>query len=212
MKKVTPLFLLALGLVATGCATKKYVGQEVKTVNDRVDTVQGQVEETQNRITKHDETLNQHGTQIQQNTTATQQASKTAQEALDRATAAGKLAEGKLLYEVALTDDQVRFAFNKAGISPEGEKVLGDLATRLKDENKNVYIEIQGHTDNVGSEDYNNKLGLDRAEAVRRYLNAQGVPLHAMSVISYGETSPVTDNKTRESRAQNRRVVIAVLQ
>ncbi len=212
MKPTTPLLLLALGLVATGCATKKYVGQEIDTVNTRVDSVEGQVEQAQNRLSKHDQALASHDQQIQQNASATQQASKTAQEALDRAAAAGKLAEGKLLYEVSLTDDQVRFAFNKAQIGAEGEKALGELADRLKSENRGVYIEIQGHTDSVGSTDYNYQLGLERAEAVRRYLNTQGIPLHKMSVISYGESAPVADNGSREGRAQNRRVVLVVLQ
>ena len=78
--------------------------------------------------------------------------------------------------------------------------------------NENVYIEVQGHTDSVGSETYNEELGLERAEAVRRYLNMnQHIPLHRINVISYGESAPVTDNKSRDSRSQNRRVVLVVL-
>jgi outer membrane protein OmpA-like peptidoglycan-associated protein len=110
-----------------------------------------------------------------------------------------------------LTDDKVKFGFDVAKLSPEAEAALDAFANQLVQEGRPVYIEIQGHTDSVGSEDYNLKLGEQRAEAVRRYLNQTGIPLHRMSVISYGEASPVTDNKTREGRSQNRRVVLVVL-
>jgi len=190
------------GLLATGCATKKYVkeevGKEAAAVHTRVDTLQGQVEANQTQIKAHDEQI------------AT--VSRTAQEALQRAQEAGKLAEGKLLYETVLSDDKVKFGFNKSDISDTAKAALDEFAAPIVSNNENVYIEVQGHTDSVGSETYNEELGLERAEAVRRYLNMQHhIPLHRMSVISYGETAPVTDNKSRDSRAQNRRVVLVVL-
>ena len=74
-----------------------------------------------------------------------------------------------------------------------------------------MYLEIQGHTDATGSDAYNLKLGEARAEAVRRYLNKQGVALNRMSTISYGKSEPVESNKTKEGRAKNRRVVVIVL-
>lgn len=200
-KTITGIALVA-ALVASGCATKKYVGeqmssQEAKT-NEKIAGVQGQVEQAQMELKRHDERI-----------TAT---SKTAQDALDRAMAAGKLAEGKFLYETVLSDDKVKFSFNKSDLSDEAKQALDAFADGLKSQNKNVYVEIQGHTDNIGGDDYNLKLGEARAEAVRRYLSTKGIALHRMSVISYGETSPVSDNKTKEGRAQNRRVVLVVLQ
>ena len=73
-------------------------------------------------------------------------------------------------------------------------------------------IEIAGDTDNVGAKDTNYKIGLDRAEAVKRYLyETQQIPLHKINVISYGEEKPIAPNKTKAGRAQNRRVVIKVL-
>jgi len=194
-----------LALIASGCATKKYVEGEIGGVTKRVDDVQGQVEDNQTQLREHD-------TRISQNAASSAAASKTAQEALDRAVAAGKLAEGKFLYETVLSDDAVKFGFDKTELSAEAKAALDAFAARLKTDNKNVYIEIQGHTDNVGSEEYNYMLGEKRAEAVRRYLSTVGVPLHRMSVISYGETEPVADNSTREGRNQNRRVVLVVLQ
>lgn len=196
-------FAVVFGLIATlaattGCATKKYVRQETGTVNTRVDDVQGQVEEAQTRLDTHDRQIGE--------------TSKTAQEALQRAQEAGKLAQGKLLYETVLSDDKVKFGFDTSDLSPEAEKALDEFASQLTGENKNVYIEIQGHTDSVGSEKYNEELGMLRAEAVRRYLNQKhGIPLHRINVISYGESAAVADNATRQGRSQNRRVVLVVL-
>lgn len=203
----TAFTVLALAaLVASGCATKKYVEQETGAVHTRVDDVERQVEENQTEIRRTNEKLGANERRIGE-------VSKTAQEALERAEAAGKLAEGKLLYETVLTDDKVRFGFDQAELSDEAQAALDEFARGLKSEyDRDVYVEIQGHTDATGPEQYNLELGLERAEAVRRYLNREhDIPLHRMSVISYGEVEPIADNDTREGRAQNRRVVLVVL-
>ena len=135
----------------------------------------------------------------------------TAKDALDRANAAHKLAEGKFLYQVVLSDDSVKFPVDRHALSPEAEQRLAELVQRLKGENRNVYLEIQGYTDSSGPEEYNEKLGEARAEAVRRYLSQQGVALNRMATISYGEAAPVAPNETREGRVQNRRVAIVIL-
>jgi len=189
---------LTVALGASGCATKKYVRQETGAVGTRVDEVSGQVEEAQTRLDTHEQQIGE--------------TSKTAQEALQRAIDAGKLAEGKLLYETVLTDDKVKFGFDTSDLSPEAKLAVDEFASQLKSQNTGVYIEIQGHTDSVGSEKYNEELGLLRAEAVRRYLSQQHqFPLHRINVISYGEASSVADNSTREGRSQNRRVALVVL-
>lgn len=139
------------------------------------------------------------------------QAQGTANEALQRANAAHKLAEGKFLYEVALSDDAVKFPHDQDKLSPEAEARVSELAQKLKAENRNVYLEIQGYTDASGDEKYNLKLGEARAEAVRRYLSKQGIALNRMATISYGEADPIASNATAQGRAQNRRVVIVVL-
>jgi len=193
-----------LVLVASGCATKKYVAGEVAGVTQRVDGVQTQVEDAQTKLRDHEG-------RIVKNAEETAAVSRTAQDALDRAIAAGKLAEGKFLSETVLSDDKVKFGFDKAELSAEAKAALDEFAAKLRADNIDVYIEIQGHTDNVGSDDYNLRLGEQRGEGVRRYLSLKGVPLHRMSVISYGETEPVADNSTREGRNQNRRVVLVVL-
>lgn len=196
--------LAAVLLLATSaCATKKYVRQEVDTkgaeIGERVDGVQSQVEANQQEIQRHGEQIGE--------------ISQTAQEALDRALAAGKLAEGKFLYETVLTDENVRFGFDVSTLSDDAKAALDQFAEQVKAENRSVYIEIQGHTDSTGTEAYNEQLGMQRAEAARRYLSMQhGFALHRMSVISYGESAPIADNGTRDGRAQNRRVALVVLQ
>ncbi len=194
--------VVACAVLTTGCATKKYVAQELAAqqakTDTRIDGVESQVEANQTKLREHDERLTQ--------------LSATAQEAVARAEEAGKIAAGKLVYETVLSDDGATFGLSKAELTAEGKKVLDDLAAELIDANEGVWLEIQGHTDSSGSEQYNYELGLERAEAVRRYLNtAHKIPLHKMSAISYGESAPVADNTTREGRAKNRRVVVVVL-
>ena len=177
-------------LAMTGCATKGFVRNQIAAEDTRV----GQVDSHVGQVDAH-----------------VGQVEGTAREALDRANAAHKLAEGKFLYQVVLSDDSVKFPTDVHALSPEAQARLNELAERLKMENQNVYLEIQGHTDAKGAKDYNDKLGEERAEAVRKYLNQQGVPLNRMATISYGMDSPVAPNNTSEGRAQNRRVVVVVL-
>jgi len=193
---------LLLGIVGlSGCASKRYVGEEVSKSSaaseKRINEVESQVEATQTRVKDHD--------------TRIAELDKTTREALERAQAAGKLAEGKFVYSLVLSDDAVKFPLNGHEISKDAEEKLKDFAERLKSENKNVYLEVQGHTDSTGAKLYNYRLGEERAEAVRRYLNKQGIALNRMSTISYGQEEPVDSNKTKAGRAKNRRVVVVVL-
>src|SRR5690606_14194014 len=168
--------LLAVGVVASGCASHRFVRDQVALVDTRVTGVEG-----------------------------------LAGQALERANAAHKLAEGKFLYEVVLSDDSMKFPTDQHALSPEAEARLAELVQRLRAENRNVYLEIQGHTDATGDEAYNEARGEARAEAVRRYLSRGCVALNRMATIYYGETAPVAPNDTPEGRAQNRRVAIVVL-
>ena len=182
---------IAVGAIAlAGCATKDYVNEHVATVDARVTATQSQVDKHETRLTQLD------------------QATK---DALDRATAAGKLAEGKFLYSMVLSDDSVKFPVDSSKLSPEAQQRMTDFAEKLKTDNRNVYVEIQGHTDGRGSDAANMKLGEARAEAVRLFMNQHGVPLNRLSTISYGKADSVADNKTKAGRAQNRRVVLIVM-
>ena len=193
---------LLLGICGlTACASKTYVGEEVaksSAVSEkRINDVESQVEATQTKVKQHDAKLTELDNATRQ--------------ALERAQQAGKLAEGKFIFSLVLSDDAVKFPVNKHELSNEAREALDAFAERLKTENKNVYLEIQGHTDATGPDELNYKLGEARAEAVRRYLNKQGVALNRMSTISYGKAEPVESNKTREGRSKNRRVVVVVL-
>ena len=116
------------------------------------------------------------------------------------------------MFEVVLSEDEGNFAFGKTVLPDEAKAKLDQMITRIKADPKGAFFEIEGHTDNVGDKMYNEKLGMERADAVKRYLYEQHqIPLHKMNVISYGEDKPVAPNKDRAGRAQNRRVVIKVL-
>lgn len=187
------IFATAIAVTALslgGCATREYVDRNVSAVDTRLQSTQAQVDRHQTHLAQLDQTT---------------------KEALDRATAAGKLAEGKFLYSMALSDDSVKFPINGAKLSPEAQERLTAFADKLKEDNRNVYLEIQGHTDGRGPASINQRLGEQRAEAVRLFMNQHGVPLNRMSTISYGKADPVADNKTRTGRAQNRRVVLIVM-
>ena len=202
VSSLIPASALLLGTFGlTACASKRYVGEEVSkssaTSEKRINDVESQVEATQTRVKQHD-------TKLAELDNATR-------EALERAQQAGKLAEGKFIFSLVLSDDAVKFPVNRHELSNEAKEQLDAFAERLKSENKNVYLEIQGHTDATGPDEINYRLGEARAEAVRRYLNKQGVALNRMSTISYGKAEPVETNKTREGRSKNRRVVVIVL-
>jgi peptidoglycan-associated lipoprotein len=198
MSRVLIAGVAVLGVASLGgCATKKFVNEQVGQVSTRVDSVSGQVSDVTAKVADHDTRL----ATLDQST----------KDALDRATAAGKLAEGKFLYSQVLSDDSMKFGVSKAALSPEAQARLDAFIDKLKTDNRNVYVEVQGHTDATGPKEVNYKLGEERAEAVRRYLNEHGVALNRIATISYGPDNPVAPNNKRDGRAQNRRVVLVVL-
>lgn len=217
------IVMAAVAFAAAGCATKDYVHQyvsgQVTPVDKRVESVDGRtsanetsIKELGKRADDADAALKDQGAKLDGTTSTAQEASRTAKEALDRAMAAGKLAEGQLQEEVVMTDDTLRFSLEGAELSDQAKRLLDSFAAKLKAENRNVYIEIQGHTDTTGSKAYNHKLSLARAEAVRDYLNIDGgIPLNRMATVAYGARAPLASNKTRAGRIQNRRVVLVVL-
>ena len=216
----------------TACASKKFVRTSVGEVNTKVDSLGRSVEETQERtrqnegrIAEVDTKAQAAGTAAAQANTAAQAAGQAARAADARASEAGSAANAagakadavdkaskRLVFEVVLSEDQGNFKFGKTDLPDEAKARLDEMITQIKADPKGAYFEIEGHTDNVGTTVINEKIGMERAEAVKRYLYEQHqIPLHKMNVISYGESKPVAPNKTKDGRAQNRRVVIKVL-
>jgi peptidoglycan-associated lipoprotein len=220
MKKlvvVVPALALALS-GTTACATKKFVRTNVGEVNDKVDTLTRSVEETQERTRINEGKI----TEVDQKAGAADQkaaaagtraeAAYTAAAAVNTRADAIEKASKRLVYEVVLSEDKGNFKFGKAVMPDEAKGELDQLVQKLKAEPNGAFIEIEGHTDAAGTPEINYRLGLERAENVKRYLYEQHqVPLHRINVISYGEDKPIAPNKTKDGRAQNRRVVIKVL-
>src|SRR5688572_12254198 len=209
-KSLVAASLLALTVaVAPACATKKFVRTEVGGVNQKVDTLTGTVEETQERTRQNaerigvvDQKAEAAGKAAAGAQSAADAAAARATEANNRANQVGTQVNGRidevvassrrLVYEVTLSEDQGNFKFNKAELPDEAKARLDELVSQAKADPKGIYIEIEGHTDATGDKVYNEKLGMERAEAVKRYLYEQHqVPLHKINVISYGEDKPV---------------------
>ena len=102
------------------------------------------------------------------------------------------------------------FDFDKAVVKPAGKAKLDDLVGKIKGINLEVIIAV-GHTDSVGSDAYNQKLSVRRAEAVKAYLVSKGIEKNRVYTEGKGEKQPVASNKTKEGRAKNRRVEIEVV-
>jgi len=216
------VFLVA---AATACATKNFVRNDVKGVNDKVDTLGRSVEETQERTRKNEGAIGD----VDKKAQAAQSSADSARQAAGEADTEAKAARARanevgskadefdnslrrLVYTVVLSEDEGQFKSGKALLPDDAKVKLDELVTKLKADPNGAYFEIEGHTDALGTKEMNEKIGLERAEAVKRYLFEQHqIPLHRMNVISYGMDKPVASNKTREGRAQNRRVVVRVL-
>ena len=102
------------------------------------------------------------------------------------------------------------FDFDKSILKPEGKAKLDDLTSKLSGMNLEVIIAV-GHTDGVGSDAYNQKLSVRRADAVKAYLISKGIEANRVYTEGKGKKQPIADNKTAEGRAKNRRVEIEVV-
>ncbi len=227
MSKLLSVVALA-GVVTVGlpaCATKGFVRNRVGDVNAKVNDLAGSVEATQERTRKNEAAINDVDQKTQAAHGAANQAQQSANAAGDSAKAANARAgeaankadeldkaSKRLVFTIVLSDDEGQFKTGRSELPEEAKTKIDDLVAKLMADPNGAYFEIEGHTDSIGGKELNEKLGLNRAEAVKRYLFEQHqIPLHKMNVISYGMEKPVASNKTRDGRAQNRRVVIRVL-
>jgi outer membrane protein OmpA-like peptidoglycan-associated protein len=210
MKVTVTLLAAAVGLSLVGCATttdidKKIAESQTKT-DKKIESVETQVEQLQDSQKATAGKVDEQGKQIEL-------LGQSAKDALARAQEAGVLAKGKIVFQQSFAEDRVRFKVSSYELTKDAKAALDEFAVKVKALDKGVYLEIQGHTDDTGGADYNDQLGQQRAEAVRRYLAREHkLPLGRLSTISYGDTLPVESNKTAKGRSQNRRVVIVVLE
>jgi peptidoglycan-associated lipoprotein len=226
-----PIAVLTVG-GSTACATKNFVRTSVGEVNSKVDSMGRSLEETQERTRRNEGRIAEVDTKAGAAAQAADKANSAAAEANNAANAAGSAASAassaanaagskadavdkaskRLVYEVVLSEDEGNFKFAKTALPDEAKAKLDQMVAMIKADPKGAYFEIEGHTDNVGDPKTNERIGLERAESVKRYLYEQHqIPLHKINVISYGEQKPVAPNKTKAGRAQNRRVVVKVL-
>jgi peptidoglycan-associated lipoprotein len=226
-----PMAVLTVG-GSTACATKNFVRTSVGEVNSKVDSMGRSLEETQERTRKNEARIAEVDTKAGNAAQAADQANAAANQAGNAASAANNAANAaagvantavskadavdkaskRIVYEVVLSEDEGNFKFAKTVLPDEAKAKLDQMVAMIKADPKGVYFEIEGHTDSIGDAKTNERIGLERAESVKRYLYEQHqIPLFKMSVISYGEQKPVAPNKTKAGRAMNRRVVVKVL-
>jgi peptidoglycan-associated lipoprotein len=219
---ITAGVIVAAMSVAPACATKGFVRQSVGEVNDKVTTMGTSLEETQERVRAAEGRITETDAKATAAGESATKANAAASEAANRATEVGRTAEAravsiegemrKLIFETVLSEDRGEFRLGRAELPEDATAAIDTMVNQLKTDKKAVWVEIEGHTDSTGDKSLNERLGLARAEAVKRYLyEKHQVPLHKINVISYGEDKPIAPNDTRDGRAQNRRVVIRVL-
>lgn len=210
--------VLVVSVAGTACASKRFVRDSVSDVNDTVETLgqslgatQQQTKENSARIVEVDQKADRAGAAAQ-TAQSSATAARSAADAAAAKAAAVEAASKRLTFQVVISADQGNFGLGQADLPEDVLMKLDELAKKLRTDPVGNYIEIEGHTDSTGSTHLNERLGLARAESVKRYLyETYQIPLHKMNAISYGEDKPVAPNTTRDGRAQNRRVVVKVL-
>jgi peptidoglycan-associated lipoprotein len=224
-KLIIATSLTLVTAAGSACASKGYVNTRVGEVDTKVTTLSGSLEETQartkaaeGRISEVDQKAGAAQSAADSAASAASAADAKAAAAANAAKTADERAEAlaassrRMVYEVVLSEDQGKYKLGSSTLPDEVKTRIDDLVNQLKADPKGVYFEIEGHTDSTGPDAVNERLGYNRADTVKRYLyEAHQIPLHKINVISFGEKKPVAPNKTRDGRAQNRRIVIRVL-
>lgn len=229
------VFILTGLLVLSGCASKKYVRQQVSTLDPKIAEVSNANKENAERIDGVDRRAQQGiqgsmtaaqaadakattagtaaATADQKATQAGQQA-QTANQGVQQANNRINTVETRIAGLDTYTPSQpqsVTFKVGSAKLSKEAMATLDDIAGQINRQRSGFLVEIQGFTSADGEEGYNVQLSQRRADEVLRYLVSKDVPLYRISIVGLGEASPVGDNKTRAGREQNRRVEVRVL-
>jgi outer membrane protein OmpA-like peptidoglycan-associated protein len=221
-------------MLAGGCATKKYVRNTTAPIQAKVDQVgdqttqnSQQINETRDQVKQVDEKAQSGISAAQEKASSADQhaaaADQHAQEAMTKANTAQQTADqantniNSLRSVIANIDDyklqtsaSVPFKFNKYGLTDESKQDLDKLAEQVKAD-KRYFIAVEGYTDSIGTQEYNEALSRKRADAVVEYLVAKhDIPIYRIHMIGLGEQRPVDEAKNRAARAKNRRVEVKV--
>jgi len=205
--------VLVAVLASTGCVTKKVFRKHADETDARIEGVQTGVESNERRIGDLGKDTD---TRLAGLRTDVQKAQEVGSTALTEAQTAQKLAKGKILWTVTLSDDRVKFGFDQARIPAEARAALDDLAGRVKGMEKAVYVEIEGHTDNIpiNTERFPSNWDLSSARSIailKYFIKEHGFEPARLSALGYGEYRPIETNDTPSGRLKNRRVDIMVL-
>jgi len=218
--------------ITTGCASRKYVrtqvGNSSSEITARMDekdaSLKNGIDQNGNQITELSGVTREHSQQIgsldsglkatdskaSQAMTVGQGAQTAANQADMHVKTLDQQFQNRNHYS-QLAEESIQFKFNSAKIEKDQFAHLDQVASQLKSD-PDALLVLEGRTDNVGDPTYNVQLGEKRLDAVARYLIVeQGVPMQQIYKTSFGEDKPVSDNKTREGRAQNRAVVVRVM-
>jgi OOP family OmpA-OmpF porin len=219
-------------LILSGCATKKYVRQQIQTVQPGIQEAQNAGKENAERIDAVDKRAQQGISAAQAADQKASQAEQDAQTAQNSAQAADGKADtanqgvqqannriGTLESRISNISDNytqsdtqtVTFPVSSSSLSSQAKSTLDRVAGDLSGQNSGYVLELQGYTDSTGPEQYNIGLSQRRAEAVERYLVSKNLPLFRITILGLGKDNPIADNKTGNGRAQNRRVEVRVL-
>jgi outer membrane protein OmpA-like peptidoglycan-associated protein len=221
--------LLCGALLSTvGCATKTFVREEVQKsetkLNQQVGKIESELGQEKNRVDGVQSQVAEVRSLAETAKARGGEASAKAEEAATKAEQATGVA-GQAMAKAESTDSRlnrlwsnrnkrnlvstvvITFGFDRWELDDGGQTTLLGVAKQLK-ENPNLIVDLTGYTDNAGPVAYNLQLSQRRVEAVRRFLVRRGVELHRIQSIGLGNAQPVAENKSRQGRAQNRRVEV----
>ncbi len=237
MKRYFYFFLLLIGITSlgiTGCATNDYAQGRLSAIQKKVAENQETIEKIRKEVLANQSDINHLQTSSAKQKEQIGNIAVSVQDAMQKVSSVVRVemenvanavheamagtrrasieARSKILGKtIKEKSDPVFFSYADSLLSDEARRKIDSFIEKVAKHNEGIYLEIRGHTDSIGSEVTNLKLGQNRATEVKRYLHAKhGIPLERMSAVSYGETNPIIDNATEVNRQKNRRVVIVV--
>ncbi len=230
MHKLSFLLLVCTAiLVVSGCATKKYVRNQVNASSDgltaRIEANEGQIKEVQDEADKKTAGVETKVAELDTRTSDQFNSVKTDVQAADQKASEANTAAGQAAAHTSTLDQKfqnrnqfnisdeksVQFKFNSATLERQYTQALDEIANTVV-QNPDAIVVLEGRTDSAGSKDYNVKLGERRVDAVRRYLVVEkGIPVYRIHDISFGAEKPIAENKTRDGREKNRAVTMTIL-